>query len=423
MLTQQPPQEHATDRTNRQLATVDRTRFEIHLPSFSWLFRDPRRTAVSLCKFTGVVLLAAIAAEIFLRLTMPREIAFETQFTPGIHQPNSKYGFVFTPNYRGRMFHVDNVMNVPLTHDKHGFRPAAATPAAASPDEIVLIGGASMIYGYGVPHEYTVPATMVRSASGPIKVYNAAWPGFDIYRMFHVYRDLLEPEASPKVAVLCLYTARRSFLNEIPDDFQAVPEPPSRETLFRYMDNLVLRQNTGFSGWLGAYYYKSFLLARTARFVDFVWKNTVDRGARFVRKATRGPGRNPDLALKHQVVASDALDEQEIGIARLVKFLTFARNYFRERGTDCIVVIIPTSSQSAPADEARKFNARIAAAVSPHLPCFDLHNELAGSLRLADFLGDSHYGPHAAEELGRRLADLVDTRLQARLAGNNQVPP
>jgi hypothetical protein len=416
MTTQEVPEQFAADRANKRAATSGRTRFEIQIPRFSWLWKNPRRTATSIVKLIAVVFLAAVAAEIFLRLTMPPEIAFETQFTPGIHQPNPKYGFVFTPNYRGKMFHVDNVMNVPLTHDKHGFRPPAA-PSNSSFDEVVLIGGASMIYGYGVPHEYTVPATMVRAAAKPIKVYNAAWPGFDILRMFHAYRDFLEPEVSPKLAVLCLYTARRSFLAEFPEDFQALPAPPSRETLFRYMDNLVVRPHAGFSDWLGPYYYKSYLLARTARFMDFLSKHTVARSKALVRKLNGNRETvgavAPDALTAQAAAQTSAMDAEQLGMSRLIKFLVHARDYFHKRGTDCIVVIIPTSTDPAEASEVRQFNARIAAAVSPHVPCFDLHNELEGKLQPMDFLGDAHYGPRAAEELGRRIAAEACRRLEA----------
>jgi hypothetical protein len=420
MTTQRMPEELAAAGINEQRTDPRRTRFEVRMAPLSRLWMNPGRTAAAIVKLIAVILVASVAAEIFLRLTMPSEIAFETHYTPGAHQPNPKYGFVFTPDYHGKMFHVDNVMNVPLTHDKHGFRPPATSAGAGPFDEVVLIGGASMIYGYGVPHEYTVPAVMARTASRPIKVYNAAWPGFDIYRMFHVYRDFLEPEVSPKLAIICLYTARHSFLSEIPENYKTVPPPPSRETLFRYMDNSVTRPLTGLSASLGSFYYKSYLLARTARFADFLITRSIAGGEALGRKINLNrhsstvaavPG-GPSTKSSGENTAADA---EEIGTRRLVKFLVYVRDYFRQRGTDCIVVIIPTSVKPSEAAEARQFNARIAAAISPNVPCFDLHNELEGELKPSDFLGDSHYGPHAAEILGRRIAAEACIRLQNRL--------
>jgi hypothetical protein len=419
MTTQQMPEEMVAPGVDQPRAASRQTRFEIQIAPISSRWKNPGRTAVWLAKFVAVILVAAIFAEILLRLTMPREMAFETHYTPGAHQPNDKYGFVFTPNYQGKMFHVDNVMNVPLTHDKHGFRPPAAPATAGSVDEVVLIGGASMIYGYGVPHEYTVPATMVQAASQPIKVYNAAWPGFDIFRMFHVYRDLLEPEVSPKLAVICLYTARRSFLTEIPEDFQAVPPPPAHDTLFRYMSNSVTRPLAGVSASLGPYYYKSYLLARSARFADYL----ITHGSAGSKALARKMNMSAAADLPDRRSANSAADAEEAGMRRLAKFLAYVRQHFRERGADCIVVIIPTNVNAAEAAETRQFNARIAAAVSPHVPCFDLHNQFEGKLKPADYLGDSHYGPRAAEALGRRIAEEASKILQARSASNAQPSP
>ena len=240
------------------------TRFELPLPRLRGLWRNRRRIGRALIGLLMASLLGCLAAELFVRLIMPLEIAYQTYYSPGVHTPDPKYGFVFTKNYRGRMVHSDNVPYVPVRHDEFGFRPPAATPTVGPIDTIVLIGGASMVYGYGVPHQYTLQATMVQAASRPIRVYNTAWPGFDAYRNFHVYCDFLEPHiAHPKVAILCLYDVHLTDCAQWPDDMQRLPHPPPQAELFRFMDNMVYSPPKGLlTAALGRYYFKSFVAAR-----------------------------------------------------------------------------------------------------------------------------------------------------------------
>lgn len=372
------------------------TRFELPLPALRGLWPDRRRLGRTLIGLLMAGLLGSVAAELFLRLIMPPEIAYQTFYSPGIHTPSPKYGFVFAKNYHGRMVHSDNVAYVPLRHDEFGFRPPAATPTAGPVDTIVLLGGASMVYGYGVPDQYTLPATMVQAASRPIRVYNAAWPGFDVYRMFHAYCEFLEPHiAHPQVAILCLYNVDLADFAQMPDDMQHVPPPPPQAELFRYMDNMVLSAPKGLlSKALGRYYFQSYVGARLASALDRI----VEVPLRICRVATAP---HPNGIAASSLLPSPSREAADArNLEKLVKFISYVDQYFQRQNTTLMVAILPVAAQLHTAEKY----APIVAALPRQIPCLNLHQELSGQLQPSHFLGAAHYGPYASTEIGRRLA-------------------
>ncbi|MHC5053845.1 MAG: hypothetical protein ACYTKD_03905, partial [Planctomycetota bacterium] len=73
---------------------------------------------------------ALLATEGLLRVVIPPEDAFGFWFPRGVHTPDAKYGFVFTPGFRGVMSHPDGVPCVPLAPGA----PVVFEEEAAEPD-------------------------------------------------------------------------------------------------------------------------------------------------------------------------------------------------------------------------------------------------------------------------------------------------
>lgn len=326
-----------------------------------------------------VFALAIAAAELFLRLVLPFQLAFgETWFTPGIHLPNPKYGYVFAPNYRGFMFHSDKVTRVPLVHDQYGFRPPGISPQTNIDDQVVLIGGKSVAYCYGLPQEHTLQSEMARAGPCPLQVWSAAWPGFSEDMMFHAYRDFLEPHiAPPKVAMLLLYQVKLGYYADLPADPDLLP-PPTLDSSSRYVDGLVLPPRPMPSRLLGAYFYKSYFLARLAANMD----------SRFSLLSSAEP--DGDLERVEQ--------KRLVGLKRFARFVAFMNDYFRQRNTRFAVVALPVWYQDADYTGIKKV-------LPPNVPYLDLHQELRPHLTPDDFIAGGHFGPRASAQVGHRLAE------------------
>lgn len=405
---------HATRTDQSARHNPLQTQFDVDFRGWRKGLRRPGRFIPRGFIALGVFLCGTLGAEILLRLIMPVELVFQTQMSPGAHAPDPKYGFVFTPNYRGKMFHVDRVNNVPLEHDEYGFRPPAVSEANGPRRDVILLGGRSMAYGYGVPQEYTLQAATARAATCPIKVYNAAWPGFDIHRMFHIYRDFLEPHVHPELVVVCLYNLRLESFAKMPENFETLPDPLPQAQLFQFMDNLVLPQREGLARVLGKWYYRSFLVAKLVSLIDL----NVDRVKTAFERIYAMLGQASPLrertdatevdsaAVAPNVDSGSRRELREIGLRRIVGLLQYMEAYFTERGAKMIVVILP-EQETRWGSGSDQVQTMLLDALADRMVCLNLHKRLSGEFTDADFLGWSHYGPKPATAIGQCLAEQI----------------
>ncbi len=344
--------------------------------------------------FALALIIAVIGAEIFLRLLVPVEIFQATWFSRGVHTPNDKYGYVFTPDYEGMMRHADGVWYEPITLDGRGMRTAAGTD---NPTNVLLLGGRSMMFCYGVADEDTVHHVVERETQSDVRVDAVAWPGFNLNQSFHLYRDLVEPEFPPDLVVICWYLpAAPVGWADAHTDLTEPQEPPDAAEIFHFMDDLVVSSDRlGFVGRaIGAPVFRSRVLYGTVRQAGLAESN-IDLVTGAIRKRTSG--------------RQDQRARAEEGTERFRTTLTGLRDYFLERDAEVLVVVIPNGARSAQWYDPMMW------IVPEGIEVWNLHKELADSLdSREDFLANLHYAPSATELIGKRLAKRIDQMLGSR---------
>jgi hypothetical protein len=347
---------------------------------------------ISLLLMLLVFIATFVGAEFILRLSMPFELVFNTGTERGIHTPNDQFGFVYTDNYKGLMYHSDKVPGVPLHLDKYGFRMQAQSYLDnRQPDDVVLMGGASMIFSYGLQDEFTVARQVARNAECPISVYTTSQPGFDMLRNFHIYRAKLEKDIHPKLVVLFLYNESVKYALSLPEDFMAIQSAHSHDELFQYFDDLVAAPQNKFALWLlGKYYYDSYYLIKLLYAPDRLFQAISD-GYKIMIKKMEFSNVETGIADKNEKVAAE----------KFVKTVSFLNEYFLERGSKFQIVFAPSL---APQND--QFLDTIKHALPPDIVYFDLR-KLKSRLKSEDFVADGHYGQKATSELGKNVAKGV----------------
>lgn len=339
------------------------------------------------------VLVGTVASELYLRLTVARELMFDTWFEPGINIPDRKYGFVFAPNYKGYMRHRDKVPNVPLELDGNGFRIRNSQNKSGLARPVVVIGGMSMMMGYGLPDDRTITGRMATRSRYDLQVQNTAWPGFPLYLNWHVFKDKLGTTGGFKVAVLCIHGETPSHYYWLPKDFAKPPAPP-REDVFRFVPGLAIKPEGRLQAALGRNYYRSFVMFKVFRVAD----RLLDEWA--------GPsGRERAQAGESEQSGAEV---REAGLRRFSAFMTYINGYFRRKGTIIIVAFLPT--RGAP----RGYYGELAGAIQSEIPWIDLHAELYGKLGDEGLIAGGHYGAEQSDLIAARLISQVDGLLSAR---------
>jgi hypothetical protein len=249
-----------------------------------------------------------------------------------------------------------------------------------------------MMFSYGLADDDAIHAHVARRASEPVRVRNVAWPGFDLVRNFHAYRDLLGPNAAPRVAVVAVYRlGPRPQPLVIPDP---LPPPPPREKLFAFFDDLVPGPRDPVTRWLGRYYYATYLGARGVEFARnaALSGRALNRRARDVLTTGAGP----------------AADEGALGAADLERQrvnLSYVCRHFTARGSKVLVVFLPVAARGS----------EHYTAIHPLIPegtaWLDLHQEFGTGFLEGHTIAAGHYDAHAASRIGARIADEISALL------------
>jgi len=347
-----------------------------------------------------ILLISLTIAELLLRSIIPFEIAFQTWFSPGAQRPDERFGFVFSQNYDGFMRHRDGVLNVPLQLDQYGFRKPFElnNTRQRNSQNIVFMGGASLIFSYGLPDQETIPAEVVKSSCVPLKSYTTSWPGVSLYRNFHIYKEMLEPDINPDFVVLSVYQNDLYDFESIPNDFDDKPEPASVTWLY-HNDKPVIVYPSGFlAERLGKLYYQSYILSKLVSLIDF----TINQIHSFIN----------DMIFTSDTSTNDSENHFQRN-QNFRAFISYLQNYFQNRDIPISVVFMPSmeSPQTDLFSELRE-------AVPKEINAIDLHQKLRDNLDDKQFIASGHYNQQQASLMGDKIADQICPLLKQHTKSN-----
>jgi hypothetical protein len=342
----------------------------------------------------AIAVLAVAGAEVFLQLTVSPTIEHSHWYTGGIHTPHDKYEFVFTPNYSGWMRHSDNVFLEELTLDPHGFRQPAKHPD--SKQDVLLLGGRSMAFSYGLRDEHALPRAIGDALTIPSSVYSASWPGFDTFRIFHAYRESLEPKIDPRIAVIFFWEETLTEFATIPHYFdEFVYSGDETPDLFRYFDDIAIAPPTGRGQLLlGDWYYKSMIGHKLGNELD----NLGGRVARTMRRLDlwERPAEMP--------LTRNAADEEH-SAERFAAWTAYLTKYFGGSDKKLLFVFLPRKEHTfTPARYDR------ATSLLPNGARYlDLNRSLGQQISLSDgYLAAGHYTADSMALIGRTIAREIN---------------
>ncbi len=334
-----------------------------------------------------LILVAALAAllavELFLQVTQSRTLAMGLYYSPGIHTPDERFGFAFTPHYSGVMQHPDRVFAVPLTLDEYGFRPPIANREEGPVSEVLFVGGMSMMFSYGLPNIDSLPGQVGLAAEHPIRVRNRAWPGFHFARNYEVAKTLLGDRFPGDVVVLAIFWVDGTKPEAVGSDLW---DRPGVNDYFRYFDDLVVEPQGTTPLILGGLYYDSYLVYNFGRLAD-----------RWL----------PERWLKTLHDAPPPPAKKKIQRESFKKLLARAVDEIRAGGAEPLIVFLPTPV-TLPHSYEKQYQ---------HVPegvrWIDLHDALARTEFEVTTVAN-HYSAEATHAAGRILAREIDALLDAR---------
>ncbi len=343
------------------------------------------------------ILVGLALAEGFLQLAVGRVRDMGLWFTPGIHAPDTRFGFVFTPGYRGLMRHRDRLFAEALTLDERGYRQPVAGPSEGTArNHVVFVGGASMMFGFGLPDALSVPGQVARASRHAVVAENRAWPGQSLHGSWVAWRALEADREPPDVVVVSLF-----FVHQAPLQVSADDDPPgaSRQRiaqLFRFLPDLVPTPRGPVTEWVGPPAFRWLLIHQLARAADPSWA-----GAALEALTARDP-------VAAGGAARQANPVREPETIPLRQFFDSMAGELQREGTDLLFVTLPRGR--APADYYDEFLAE----VPPGFPSVDLHRGFVDDEVAVQTFAAGHYAPATAEALGARLAHPLDALLDRR---------
>ena len=341
-------------------------------------------------------LVAAATAEVLLRCAEPPDIYFRPWYKNGIHRPDPLYGFRWTPGYDGYMRHPDRVYTpVPLRLNEFGFRlPVASSHAGPDALRVLLLGGRSMMFCYGLADDETIAGRMAAVSPRPVVVQNVALAGVDLYHNWHLAREQIEA-FRPDVIFICLYKKDPASFFEFAPDFTRLPPPPAtEEELFVLWDGIAGGRGPLVNR-LGRRHDASYVLYGLCNIEDRI-QNNLDRVHSWVRRRQE-QGKIPT-------------PQDEMRSRGLALFLQHIAGSPVSGGAVTGIVLLP--QRNKPAGLYGEF----VNFLPGEIPRIDVHAGLAGELGRLPWIADNHYGRELADRIARPMVDEA-LRLHAARQG------
>lgn len=357
-----------------------------------------------LVKIIGALAIAFIASELFVRALVPSTILFGTWQTEGAYTPDSRYGFVPTPNYRGVMSHPDGVFEVPLSLDENGFRmPAESSRAIPQKKEIVLMGGASMMFGYGTPTHKTIAGHIAEKLSFPSCVRSTSFPGLDLNRNFHLFEEKLSHKIHPTHLIVGLYYGDRhaSSWMHLKEGYGLPPATPY-ESLFRLFKGQIVFPTGVIGESLGIWNYRSALINRSVRFLDNWAPDKIKNPIASVINRVIPPPQMPKLESK--IASQNAPVTTDFSV--FTNYIRYLNQKVTTQGIQMLVVMLPIQGLLG-GDAYRGIRESIPAEVAK----MDLHDRLGKEfLSLGDkcWLGGGHYSSLCNERIAQSISLWIE---------------
>lgn len=358
-------------------------------------------------KTAFALVVAVLLSEATLRILFPFQIVYQTWMPRGIHQPDERFGIVYTPDFSGRMFHTDGVNGVPFSLDEFGLRKAVASAAVGEPERVVLIGGASNVFGYGVADADTIASRIAANLPRPTEVRATAWAGLDVHLNFHMYRERIEAQVDPDVAIMCFALESPEYILRLDEDFDASPDDAPDDELFGEFEDFGRIPTTPTAEAFGSLYYRFYVVAQSVRLLEsfyevyekyFVYGEAiVFPKQRQKREIVFGESQIRKREEKKELLQTEDLPPH---IQKFVDLLGYYRDYFEERGVRFHAVLLPNIyGRPNPFLESLKFS------LPRDFPCLDLQTyEYMARFTIDDYLAHGHYGVAMTRALGKDIA-------------------
>lgn len=325
------------------------------------------RHAVRFARPIAALSIGLLGCEIVLRILIPPTIYYSAWFTAGVHQRDEQLGFVFRPDYRGAMRHADHVWMEPLRLDENGFRLAAIRqrdPQSIESRRIVMLGGASMAFCYGLPDADCLHQQVADRFPQDCRIDLLSWPGFNLSQDFEKLSRFSEASQFD-TAILFAY-GEQDYVHD--PDWERLPAAE-----FRMIDSVVYPEDRA-ARLGGDWYDRSYVVAGGCR----TW---------LVGETILGR-----LGLWQSAAAPPASSIAEKGEPTIYA----AASKLRRLGIDSVIVV------ALPWQETRVGPERMPAPAAPGITVVDLRDEPT-SVRF-DWIASGHYGQQSARHLAGKVA-------------------
>ncbi len=173
------------------------------------------------------ILIAAVAAEGIVRVAIHPALDYTSGFSPGPYCSRPPLGISFNcPDYVGMMHEIGTNLYLPYRMNEEGFRgPYDSSLRDASASNIVVLGGQSQAFGYGLLDEDTISAQIAKvCVSADIHVFSL--PSLSDAQSWKLYNLSAEAKSPPDQIVLMIYTrARKDWRGEMKPESRLLSGP------------------------------------------------------------------------------------------------------------------------------------------------------------------------------------------------------
>ena len=322
------------------------------------------------------VVLALLAGEGAMRLFEEPRNSFSGAFRPMPYYEDSVLGVAFgPPNYHGMMA-LAGQKQTWIALDDQGLRRIPSQSAAGAPS-ILVIGGASQTFGFGLTDEETWPARVAQHLSGPIGIHVLALPGTSIALDWSAARAGRGGVGKPTAVVIALYGNDSDF---------PLDTGPRHDRSLAIDEGRVIVRHGETANWITS----SLLLEAVIERLEKAWVQSKipELLEKFLERSS-GHG-----AKANAVAATDARNAPAMALRDFVRAVG-ART---EPPDHVVVVTLPIASL------APDYYRATTALLPDSVPIVDLQASLAPRITPAQLFRDGHYRPSLADSIGGAVA-------------------